>query len=166
MDGAIADELAKFKQYCNLIFTGPYSKKSDKEQASFISLWIGRQGLDCLTAWPGTTKRPKRILWKSGSASKNTSPRKWTTGWRDINYNSSNSNLTSQLMISCPAAETRATKYKFWDPTELDEKFFEQIIIGTKYEKIQERLLSKGRDRGATLRLGGEHKTLFLTNSL
>ena len=32
----LADKLAKLKQYCNLIFTSPYSKKSDKEQASFI----------------------------------------------------------------------------------------------------------------------------------
>ena len=34
----LSDELAKFKQYCNLMFTALYSKKSDKDQASFILL--------------------------------------------------------------------------------------------------------------------------------
>jgi len=30
------DKLAKFEQYCDLIFSWPYSKKSAKEQAVFI----------------------------------------------------------------------------------------------------------------------------------
>ena len=47
----LQDELAKLKQYCDLIFSGPYSKKSEKEQASFILLWIGRQGLETFNSW-------------------------------------------------------------------------------------------------------------------
>ena len=46
-------ELAKFKQYCDLffqycdlIFSGPHSRKTEKEQVSFILLWISRQGLE------------------------------------------------------------------------------------------------------------------------
>ena len=47
----LRDELAKFKQYCDLIFSGPYAKKSPKEQATFILLWIGRQGLETYNSW-------------------------------------------------------------------------------------------------------------------
>lgn len=47
----LRDELAKFKQYCDLIFSGPYSRKTEKEQTSFILLWIGRRGLDTYNNW-------------------------------------------------------------------------------------------------------------------
>ncbi len=48
----LRDELAKFKQYSDLIFSGPYSKKSEKEQAS----WIGRQVLE---TWESDEDSPK-----------------------------------------------------------------------------------------------------------
>ena len=51
----LRDELAKFKQYSDLIFSGPYSRKTDKEQASFILLWIGRQGLETYNSWTWDT---------------------------------------------------------------------------------------------------------------
>ena len=38
---ALRDELAKFKQYCDLIFSGPYSKKSARPRL----LWIDRHRL-------------------------------------------------------------------------------------------------------------------------
>ena len=47
----LRDELSKFKQYCNLIFSGPYPMKSAKEQATFVLLWIGRQGLETCSSW-------------------------------------------------------------------------------------------------------------------
>ena len=50
----LRDELAKFMQYCDLIFSRPYSKKSPKEQATFILLWMGRQGLETYSRWTWT----------------------------------------------------------------------------------------------------------------
>ena len=41
----------KFKQDCNLIFDQAFSRKTEKEQASFILLWIGRQDLDMYNSW-------------------------------------------------------------------------------------------------------------------
>ena len=41
----IVDEFYRFNQYCELIFTGPYSEKSGNEKSSFILLCIGRQGV-------------------------------------------------------------------------------------------------------------------------
>jgi len=50
----LRNELAKFKQYYDLIFSGPYSKKSSNEQAMFILLWIRRQGLETYNSWTWT----------------------------------------------------------------------------------------------------------------
>ena len=47
----LRDELAKFKQYCDLIFSRPYSKRSPEEQATFILLWIGVKRLETYNSW-------------------------------------------------------------------------------------------------------------------
>ena len=47
-------------------------------------------------------------------------------------------------MISCARCRNQAAKCKFRDTTESDERLIKQIIIRTKHQKIQERLLSKG----------------------
>ena len=40
--------------------------------------------------------------------------------------------------------QNQATKCKFRDGTDVGERLIEQLIIGTKHKKVQERLLSKG----------------------
>ena len=59
----LRDELAKFKQYCDLIFSGPYSRKTEKEQASFILLWIGRQGLETYNSWTWDDAEDRNKPW-------------------------------------------------------------------------------------------------------
>ena len=63
----LRDELAKFKQYCDLIFSGPYSRKREKEQASFILLWIGGQGLETYNSWTWDVAEDRNnpsIIWE------------------------------------------------------------------------------------------------------
>ena len=74
----LADQLSKFRQYCNLNFTGPYSKKSEKEKLVHFTVdWQAKARLlQQLGLGQRTTKRTKKNLRKSGSAAKNTSPRK------------------------------------------------------------------------------------------
>lgn len=52
-------EFAKFKQNCNLIFSGPFVKKTENEQASFILLWIGKQGLETFNSWTRSDSEAK-----------------------------------------------------------------------------------------------------------
>ena len=78
---------AKFKQYCDLTFSVPYSWKTEKEQASFILLCFGMQGLRPRTGGPGTTLKIAINHRKYGSDSNSTWCQKSTTGWQDINYN-------------------------------------------------------------------------------
>ena len=140
----LADELAKFKQYCNLIFTGPYSKKSDKEQASFILLWIGRQGLDCFNSWTWDNEddkeKPSKI-WERFE--KHVAPK---VNHRLARYQLQQFQQKADESIDdfLSRCRNQATKCKFRDTTESEERLIEQIIIGTKHKKIQERLLSKG----------------------
>ena len=62
----VAEEFRRFKQYCELIFHGPFSNKSKKERISFILLWIGGPGVDICNSWAreGDDKKakPEEIL--------------------------------------------------------------------------------------------------------
>ena len=93
--------------HCNVIFTGLFSKKSQKEQASFILLWIGRQGIECFNSWTWVNNEDRRNPGKFGSDSKNTWRQKSTTDFRDSNYSSSNRSPRSRLMIFCLDVATK-----------------------------------------------------------
>ena len=69
----LPDEFARFKQYCNLVFQGPYNEKPDEAKASFILLWIGRPGIDIYNSWnicswnePGDKDKPNGERTKHG----------------------------------------------------------------------------------------------------
>lgn len=140
----LPDEFAKFKQYCNLIFSGPFSKKTQKEQASFILLWIGRQGLETYNSWAWSededNTKPDDI-WERFE--KHLAPK---VNHRLARYQlqqlkQMQEETIDDFMTRC---RNQATKCKFRDLVETNERLIEQLIIGTKYKKVQERLLSKG----------------------
>ena len=63
----ITDEFQTFKQCCTLIFTGPFSKRTDAEKASFILLWIGQQGVDIYNSFTWESdddKRKPNVIWE------------------------------------------------------------------------------------------------------
>ena len=79
----IPDEFNSFKQYCNLLSDGPFLKKTEKEKASYILLWIGRQGVDIDNSfvWDnGRTSRTKRSPKPYGRNMGNTSRQELTIG--------------------------------------------------------------------------------------
>ena len=59
-----------FRQYCNLIFEGPYSAKSEREKVTFLLLWIVRHGIDLYNSWTWNSLEDKHKLdavWKKFS---------------------------------------------------------------------------------------------------
>ena len=62
----VAEEFRRFKQYCELIFDGPFSNKSKKERISFILLWIGGPRVDIYNSWSWEDEakkaKPEKIL--------------------------------------------------------------------------------------------------------
>ena len=47
----LPEAFRSFKQYCCLIFDGPFSKKPEKERVTYLLLWIGRRGRDIYDGW-------------------------------------------------------------------------------------------------------------------
>ena len=140
----LRDEFAKFKQYCDLIFSGPYSKKSPKEQATFILLWIGRQGLETYNSWTWTeaedSTNPAKI-WERFE--KHVAPK--------VNHRLARYQLQQLRQkydefvdVFLTRCRNQATRCRLRDNDETDERLIEQLIVGTKHKKVQERLLEKG----------------------
>ena len=53
------------------------------------------------------------------------------------------SESTDEYMTRC---KLQAKKCKFWDNTDIEERLIEQLIIGTRHRKVQEKLLGKDGD--------------------
>ncbi|KAK3719566.1 hypothetical protein QZH41_006864 [Actinostola sp. cb2023] len=146
----ITDEFARFKQYCNLVFDGPYSKKSAIEKSSYILLWIGRQGVDIYNSfvWDNEDDKTKlEPIWSKFE--KHLAPR---TNYRLARYQLQQLKQTSDENIDdfMTRCRNQANKCKFRDQRETNERLVEQLIIGTKHKKAQEfRIL--GNDEDLTL---------------
>ena len=140
----LPDEFARFKQYCNLVFQGPYNKKPDEEKASFILLWIGRPGIDiynsCSWNEPGDKDKPNEIWAKFD---KHLAPKvnHRLARFQLQQYKQKESESIDDFLTRC---RNQATKCKFRDATETDERLIEQLIFGTKHKRVQEKLLEKG----------------------
>ena len=136
----LPDELARFKQYCSLIFTGPFADLSDKERVSYILLWIDRQGVDIYNSWslPDSDKEKPDVIWDRFE--KHLAPK--------VNYRLARFQLQQLVQKSNEPVDdfitrcrNQAAKCKFRDATEVADRLIEQIIKGTKHKRIQEKLL-------------------------
>ena len=140
----LPDEFARFKQYCNLIFQGPYKGKADAEKASFILLWIGRCGIDIYNSWSwgseGDENKPATI-WEKFE--KHLAPKinHRLARYQLQQYKQKETESVDDFLTRC---RNQATKCKFRDTTEVGERLIEQLIIGTRHTKVQEKLLEKG----------------------
>ena len=54
-----------------------------------------------------------------------------------------NEELIDDFLTHC---RNQATKCRFRDKAESDERLIEQLIVGSKHKKVQERLLKKGEE--------------------
>ena len=140
----LPDEFARFKQYCNLIFQGPYSKKADEEKASFILLWIGRCGIDIYNSWSwsedGDKNKPAKI-WEKFEKHLAPKVNHRLARYQLQQYKQKDTESVDDFLTRC---RNQATKCKFRDTTEVEERLIEQLVIGTRYKKVQEKLLEKG----------------------
>ena len=113
------------------------------EMTSYILLWIGRQGVDLYNSftWEADTDKtmPEKIWQKF---EKHLAPR---TNFRLARYQlqlmrQQADENTDDFMSRC---RNQAAKCRFRDQQEIDERLIEQLIIGTKHKKAQERILEK-----------------------
>ena len=137
------DELAKFKQYCDLIFSGPYSRKTEKEQASFVLLWIGTQGLETYNSWTWDDAEDRNnpsIIWEWFEQHVVPKINHKLARYQVQQFKQKIDESVDDFLTRC---RNQASKCRFKDKIESDEWLIERLIVGTKHKKIQERLLEK-----------------------
>ena len=56
----------EFKQYCELIFTGPLAAKTNAQKVTYILLWVGQEGLKMYNTWDLSVEDKKKpnVIWE------------------------------------------------------------------------------------------------------
>ena len=140
----LPDELAQFKQYCNLIFEGPFSKRTDKEKTSYILLWIGKTGVDTYNSWTWTNEEEKskpQKIWERYELHIAPKTNSRLARYQLQQFRQKSDETLDDFMARC---RNQANKCKFRDSQEIEDRLIEQLIIGTKHKRVQERLFEKG----------------------
>ena len=60
-------EFASFRQYCELIFRGPFADKDEAARVTYILLWVGQEGLRMYNTWDLSDADSKKVdvIWGS-----------------------------------------------------------------------------------------------------
>ena len=143
-------EFASFRQYCDLVLDGPYTSKSEKEKASYLLLWIGRQGIDIYKSWTFTDEADKyklNELYARFEQHLQPKVNSWLARFQLQQCHQQPTESADDFICRC---RNVASKCKFSDAAETDTRLMEQLIIGTRYKAVQEKLLEKG-DRLSSL---------------
>ena len=140
----LPDELDRFSQYCELVFHGPFSEKTEKERVAYLLLWIGRPGVEVYqnATWDSAADKHKvrKVFEKLDLyLQPKVNPRLARFQLQQFRQRSDES--VDEFLTRC---KQKTSRCKFRDDTELKERLIEQIIIGTKHSRVQERLLEKG----------------------
>ena len=53
--------LKKFKNLCELYFSGPLKDKSEEEQVSYLLIWSGEEGIELVSTWSLTADERKKL---------------------------------------------------------------------------------------------------------
>ena len=58
-------EFRSFRQYCDLIFSGPFAGKGQSERVTYILLWVEQEGLRMYNTWDlgETEKKDVEVIW-------------------------------------------------------------------------------------------------------
>ena len=140
----LPDAFSSFRQYCQLIFDGPYSTKSEKEKVTYLLLWIGRQGLDVYNSftWDNTDDRHKLTeVWQKFSDHIEPKVNSWLARYTLQQFRQSPEESVDAFISRC---RTQAAKCKFKDADETNYRLVELLIVGTKHPEVQAKILEKG----------------------
>ena len=59
--GDLPTEFASFRQYCELIFRGPFADKDESALVTYILLWVGQEGLRMYNTWDLSDSDSKKV---------------------------------------------------------------------------------------------------------
>lgn len=130
-----------FKQYCQLIFNGPLSKKEDKEKAIHILLWIAEEGLKVFNSFELSDEDKAKTDTIFDKFTKYLEPK---SSLRIGRFQLQGSRQTKDESVDSFMARCKlqAQKCRFSE-ADMEKRLIEQLIIGTRERKVQENLIGK-----------------------
>ena len=141
-------EFRSFRQYCELIFSGPFAEKGQSERVTYILLWVGQEGRRMYNTWDlsETEKKDVEVIWAQFQALIEPKSSYRLSRFHLQRFRQLSSETVDEFMTRC---KTQARKCKFRDTTETEERLIEQLVVGVRHGKVQEKLLC--RDETLTL---------------
>ena len=141
-------EFRSFRQYCELIFSGPFAEKGQSERVTYILLWVGQEGRRMYNTWDlsETDKKDVEVIWAKFQALIEPKSNYRLSRFHLQKFRQLSSETVDEFMTRC---KTQARKCKFRDTTETEERLIEQLVVGVRHGKVQEKLLC--RDETLTL---------------
>ena len=139
----IPNAFRSFRQYCNLIFEGPYSAKSEREKVTFLLLWTGRHGIDLYNSWTWNSPEDKHKLDAVWKFSDHIEPKvnAYLARFQLSQLKQHSDEAVDDFIARCRVA---AAKCKFADIVEMNTRLIEQLIIGTQHDYVRGKLLERG----------------------
>ena len=135
-------EFASFRQYCELIFRGPFADKDESARVTYILLWVGQEGLRMYNTWDLSDSDSKKVdvIWGWFKALIEPKANFRLSRFNLQKFRQTASESVDEFMTRC---RIQGKKCRFRDTLEAEERLIEQPIIGIKHTKIQEKILSR-----------------------
>ena len=135
-------EFASFRQYCELIFRGPFADEDEAARVTYILLWVGQERLRMYNTLDLSDSDSKKVdvIW--GRFRALIEPK---ANFRFSRFNLQKCRQTAsesvdEFMTGC---RIQGGECRFRDAVEAEERLIEQLFIGIGHIKIQEKLLSR-----------------------
>ena len=113
---ALPTEFRSFRQYCELIFSGPFAEKGQSERVTYMLLWVGQEGRRMYNTWDlsETDKKDVEVIWAKFQALIEPKSNYRLSRFHLQQFRQLSSETVDEFMTRC---KTQAHKCKFRDTT-------------------------------------------------
>ena len=134
-----------FKQYADLMFSGPLKDKSEAEQCSYLLFWVGEKGRDIFNTWPDLAEEDRDKLTLKAlymRFEQHVAPKANPTFARYKFYNRLQGQLepVEQFITDLKLLAKDCAFHKS------NEMIRDRIVFGTNSQKVRELLFSEGSE--------------------
>ena len=129
--------LKKFKNLCQLYFSGPLKDKSEEEQVSYLLIWSGEEGIKLVSTWTLTADDKKKLSTYWEKFEEYVPPR---SNFRLARYKLRTLKQEPGESVDSFLKKVRilVTVCKYTNP---DERIIDALIFGSNNPRVQSKLL-------------------------
>ena len=129
--------LKKFKNLCQLYFSGPLKDKSEEEQVSYLLIWSGEEGIELVSTWTLTADDKKKLSTYWEKFEEYVAPR---SNFRLARYKLRTLKQEPGESVDSFLKKVRilVTECKYTNP---DEHIIDALIFGSNNPRVQSKLL-------------------------